>query len=164
MKVTNIHYRIYNVSIKKITELFNTLSSKRDMIWPVEKWPKMIFKDGIKVGASGGHGPIRYVVEEYNSKELIQFRFTKPYGFVGTHRFEIKELPNNQTKVTHVIEMNTQGIGSLIWLFAIRSLHNALIEDCLDKIGNNFNKTKVSTKWNWYVKLIRKTLKLISKK
>ncbi|RSC93654.1 hypothetical protein [Tenacibaculum singaporense] len=164
MKVINVHHRTYSISIEKITELFDTLSGKNDKVWPVEKWPQMIFKEGIKGGASGGHGPIRYTVEKYNPKELIQFRFTKPSGFIGTHRFEIKEIQNNQTQVTHIIEMNTKGTGTIIWLFAIRSLHNALLEDCLDKIENNFHKTKVHTKWNWYVKFIRITFKLISRK
>ncbi|KAB1153381.1 hypothetical protein F7018_17095 [Tenacibaculum aiptasiae] len=164
MKVVNIHHRTYNASLDNITDLFYTLSSTNDKVWPTEKWPRMTFKGGIKLGASGGHGPIRYKVEKYSPEKLIQFRFAKPLGFIGTHRFEIKEVQNNQTQVMHTIEMNTKGIGTLIWLLAIRSLHNALLKDCLDKIENNFTQTKVHTQWNWYVKFIRTTFKLINKK
>ncbi|CAM1347405.1 hypothetical protein [Tenacibaculum crassostreae] len=164
MKVVNIHHRTYNVSLDKITDLFYTLSNTNDKVWPIEKWPRMTFKDGIKVGAAGGHGPIRYTVEQYDPEKLIQFRFAKSLGFIGTHRFEIKKVQNTQTQVMHTIEMNTKGIRTLIWLLAIRSLHNALLEDCLDKIENNFAKTKAHTQWNWYVKFIRTTFKLINKK
>ncbi|MEP1488870.1 MAG: hypothetical protein ABJK28_10620 [Algibacter sp.] len=49
----------------------------------------MKFKNGIKIGAQGGHGLIRYTVEKYNPNEIIQFRFSKPNGFHGIHKFEI---------------------------------------------------------------------------
>ena len=156
MKVLNIHKRILNQPKSKVTELLKTLSTENDRIWPKEKWPEMKFKDGIKVGAKGGHGPIRYSVEKYIPNEIIQFGFSKPNGFNGVHKFEINELTNEKTQIKHTIDMITQGKGTLIWIFAIRSLHNALIEDGFDKLETNFSNNRKSTEWNIWVKFIRK--------
>ncbi|WP_443633473.1 hypothetical protein ABXT64_00705 [Candidatus Marifrigoribacter sp. Uisw_064] len=158
MKVLNIHQRTLNQPKSKIAELLKTLSTENDRIWPKEKWPEMKFKDGIKVGAKGGHGPIRYSVEKYNPNEIIQFRFSKPKGFNGIHKFEIKELDKQKTEIKHTIEMTTKGKGTLIWSFAIHSLHNALIEDGFDKIENNFSGDQKSSSWNFWVKFIRKQM------
>lgn len=118
----------------------------------------MEFQGGIKVGAKGGHGPIRYSVDKYNPSEIIQFRFSKPNGFNGIHKFEINELTNEKTEIVHTVDMNTVGKGTLLWVLAIRSLHNALIEDGLDKLENNFSEDKKSSKWNFWVRLIRKQI------
>lgn len=156
MKVLNIHKRTINQPKDKVAELLKTLSTENDRIWPKEKWPEMKFKEGIKIGAKGGHGPIRYSVEKYNPNELIQFRFSKPNGFNGIHKFEITELSDQKTEIKHTIDMNTEGKGTLIWFFAICSLHNALIEDGFDKLENNFFDNRKSTKWNIWVKFLRK--------
>jgi hypothetical protein len=158
LKVLNIHKRIINLPKSKVSKLLETLSTENDKIWPNEKWPAMRFKNGIKIDAQGGHGPIRYCVEKYNPCEIIQFRFSKPNGFNGIHKFEIKELNNKQTEITHTIDMNTKGKGTLIWFFAIRPLHNALIEDGFDKLENNFSKVNKKTQWNIRVKIIRRQL------
>ena len=158
MNVINIHTRVVNQPIKKIAELFETLSTETDKIWPKEKWPEMKFKDGIKVGAKGGHGPIKYVVEKYTPSEIIQFRFSKPNGFNGIHKFEITKLDKEKTEIKHTIDMNTKGKGTLIWTFAIRALHNALIEDGFDKLESNFSEHQKLSKWNFWVRSLRKAI------
>lgn len=139
----------------KVVELLETLATKNDKIWPLKKWPKMKFKGGIKEGAQGGHGPIRYTVEKYDLHKIIQFRFSEPKGFNGIHKFEINELSDTQTEIIHTIDMQTVGKGTITWLLAVRSLHNALIEDAFDNIENNFTSVKKSTKWNFWVRLLR---------
>ncbi len=158
MKVLNIHKRIINQPKSKIVELLETLATENDKIWPKEKWPKIKFKNGLQVGEKGGHGLIRYSVEKYNPNEIIQFRFSKPTGFNGIHKFEITELANEQTEVKHTIDMTTTAKGTFMWFFVIRSLHDALIEDAFDKLENNFSNEKKSTKWNSWVKLLRKAM------
>ena len=141
-----------------VTDLLKTLSTDNDKIWPKEKWPAMKFKDGIKVGAKGGHGPIKYSVEKYNPSEIIEFRFSKPNGFNGIHKFEINEMTDDKTEIKHTIDMKTAGKGTLIWILAIRSLHNALIEDGFDKLENNFSLNQKSSKWNFWVRFLRKQI------
>ena len=125
------------------------------MVWPNKHWPAMKFKGGMKLGAKGGHGPIRYAVEKYDPHATIQFRFTSPLGFNGIHKFDVKELSDRQTEVTHVIDMKTNMRGAFIWLFAVKSLHNALVEDGLDKLENHFSEEEKSTMWNLWVRVLR---------
>ncbi|MCI2229624.1 hypothetical protein MC378_10650 [Polaribacter sp. MSW13] len=159
MKVLNIHKRIVNQPKNKVTEILKTLSLSNDKIWPKENWPEMKFNGGIKVGAKGGHGPIRYKVEIHNPAKVILFRFSKPVGFNGIHKFEINESEKNKTEIKHTIDMHAKGKGLLIWIFVIRPLHNALIEDAFDKLENNFSENKKATKWNTWVKFLQKKLR-----
>lgn len=154
MKVVNIHTRILDLPVLFVADILGTLSTANDRVWPTENWPSMKFKNGIEVGAKGGHGPIRYVVEKYEPKEIIQFRFTNPNGFNGIHKFEIIELAANKTEIKHTINMRTKGKGTLSWMFAIRSLHNALIEDSFDKLENSISKLNKKTEWNLWVKIV----------
>ena len=101
--------------------------------------PKMKFKEGMKVGAKGGHGPIRYTIDKYIPGELIQFQFTQPKGFDGIHKFEMTELADNRVKLTHTIDMHTSGMGTISWAIGIRWLHDALLEDLFDKMENQFS-------------------------
>ena len=155
MTVLNIHTRTLNLSKSKVIEILKTLSTENDCIWPNEKWPAMKFKEGIQIGAYGGHGPIQYKVEKYNPSEIIQFRFLKPLGFNGIHKFEINELSSETTGIKHTIDMKTQGKGTFIWVLAILSLHNALIEDAFDKIENKYSEITKLSKWNIWVRIVR---------
>jgi hypothetical protein len=137
LKVLNIHERTINAPKQKVAELLSTLSQPGDSIWPTEKWPAMKFKNGTKVGAKGGHGPIRYTVEKWDANEIIQFRFSSPSGFIGIHKLEIRELNSHQTEIKHTIDMLTIGTGALVWIIGVRVLHNALIEDAFDKLENS---------------------------
>jgi len=159
MKVLNIHKRIINQPKEKVSELLGTLSTKNDKIWPYEKWPAMKFQKGLVEGANGGHGPIRYSLEKYEPRKFIQFAFSKPMGFNGIHKFEILELENGKTELKHTIDMDVVGKGLLVWIIAIRPLHNALLEDALDKVENQYLKEKRKTEWTIWVKILRKILK-----
>ena len=65
MKVVNIHSREYPVTSSEVGRLIDTLSSENDLLWPHRLWPRMKFDKPLTVSAKGGHGPIRYFVEEY---------------------------------------------------------------------------------------------------
>ncbi len=159
MKVTNIHSRVINQPIDKVADLLSTLATPEDKVWPFEKWPKMKFKDGMKVGAKGGHGPIRYSIEDLKEGESVLFRFSKPHGFDGTHGFKLEPIDNKKSKITHTIEMNTHGIGTLTWSLGVKQLHDALAEDAMDKVENYFSKQKKRTEWSLWVKTLRAILK-----
>ncbi len=158
MKVLNIHKRILNRPKNEVVEILKTLSTDNDKIWPKDQWPPMRFKGGLKIGAKGGHGPIRYAVEKYNPNEIIQFRFSRPNGFNGIHKFEINAVADAKTEIKHTIDMRTVGKGTLAWVFGIHSLHNALIEDGFDTLENNFLEKKKSTTWNFWVRFLRKQI------
>ncbi|WP_282086914.1 hypothetical protein [Aquimarina algiphila] len=158
MKVTNIHKRTIHQPKSVIVKILETLSTTNDQIWPYEKWPAMRFKEGLREGAKGGHGPIKYTIEKYEPGKLIQFKFSKPTGLNGIHKLEIFESGDNKTRLVHTIAMNAVGKGLLLWIFIIRSFHNALIEDAFDKVENHFLDEKKITKWNIWVRIWRKIL------
>jgi hypothetical protein len=125
----------------------------------MEQWPPMIFKKGLSEGAIGGHGPIKYSILKYIPGDTIEFKFIKPDGFNGIHKFNITELVSEKTEIKHTIEMSLSRKSILTWYFAIKWLHDALLEDCLDKVENHFLKEPKSAKWNFWVCILRKILK-----
>ena len=155
MKIINIHTRTIDQPIAAISELLQTLATKNDKVWPQEKWPPMRFRAGLKIGAKGGHGPIRYTVTALDRGKMALFTFSSPNGFDGTHKLEIHAPDAQQTQIKHTIAMETRGKASFLWLLAIRWLHDALIEDAFDKVENQFSTEKKHTKWNLWVKLLR---------
>jgi len=163
MKVLNIHTRELNQPKTKIEKLFTTLATENDMMLANDKWSPMILDNGIAVGSKGGHGPIGYSVTEFKEGDLVVFQFSKPKGFVGTHRFEIKELNANRTELKHVIDMKIKGMALLSWPLAIRWLHDAFIEDAFDNVENHFSKEKKRSEWSVWVKFLRRLLKPRSK-
>lgn len=159
MDIVNIHKRIINQPKAQVAVLLTTLSTKDDKVWPKDKWPAMRFKNGLSLGEKGGHGIIRYFVEDYEQGEFVIFRFLEPKGFNGIHKFEIDEINANTTEVKHSIIMKTDSLATLKWIIAIRWLHDALIENAFDTIENNYLEVKKHTKWNYWVRLCRFILK-----
>jgi len=157
--VINIHKRIINQPKEKISELFRTLATENDKILNTNKWSPMKLNNGKTIGSKGGHGPIRYTVQKYIPNDYIQFEFTQPKGFNGTHYFRITELEENKTEIKHSIEMNTTGTAILTWSIAIHWLHNAFMEDAFDKVENHFLTEKKKTEWSVWVKILRWILK-----
>ncbi len=51
--------------------------------------------------------------------------------------------------------MKTSRLATLSWLFVIRWLHDALIEDAFDNVENLFSLEKITTKYSVWVKLLR---------
>lgn len=155
MKVLNIHTRKIGKPVHDLLELFSTLATKHDQIWPKESWPAMKFKNGLQVGANGGHGPIRYQIIDFDPASHIEFKFQKPSGFHGSHKLEISALDADTTEIKHTIDITTSGSGTLSWLLGIRSLHDALIEDAFDKVERQLTHTDSKTTWSLWVKLLR---------
>jgi hypothetical protein len=155
MKIVNVHQRILDAPADRVGRLIDGLASDDDRLWPVDRWPPMRFDRPLGVGASGGHGPIRYAVESYAPGRRIQFRFTAPAGFVGVHFFEIEPLDAVKTILRHTIEMQSSGIASLAWLIAIRPLHDALLEDALDRAEAFIGKQRPKRKLSCRVRFLR---------
>jgi hypothetical protein len=158
MKVLNIHKRVIHQPKDKIAELLDTLASKNDKMLATHKWPRMKLDKGLQVGSKGGHGPIRYSVQAYQQGKWIEFKFSKPEGFNGIHRFDFTALDAQRTEIKHTIDMNTSIKAAFIWSLAVRWLHDAYIEDAFDKIENQFSTVKNAYKWNIWVRFLRRVL------
>lgn len=159
MKVLNVHSRIIDQPKSELVGLFDTLATKNDRVFPIEKWPRMKFKEGLSLGAKGGHGPIKYTVAEIQPQQKVVFKFSKPEGFLGHHWFELIDRGADATELKHVIDIKTKGLAIFKWLLVIRPLHDALIEDALDKVENQFSSNKKKTPWSLWVRFLRALLK-----
>lgn len=155
MKVVNIHRREYPVASTEVGRLVDTLSSNQDLLWPYKIWPRMKFDKPLSVSADGGHGPIRYFVEEYVPGKRVVFRFTGPIGFVGFHGYDVFELGKNKTELRETLKMNTHGIAQFSWPLIFRPLHDALIEDSLSFAELRLNLRPTVSKWSCWVKFLR---------
>lgn len=158
MKVINVHERVLQASMTEIGRLIDELASPNDRLWPHDQWPAMKFDRPLSVGAVGGHGPIRYTVERYQPGQSIQFRFTQPKNFLGSHGFEIEMVEGEKTRLRHIIEMQVPGIAWLSWHFVIRPLHDALIEDALDQAELYIGGRPAQRNWSGWVRFLRRVM------
>lgn len=158
MKVINIHKRTLKQPVSKVSKLLSTLATDNDMILATDKWSPMKLDKGLVVGSRGGHGPIKYFVTDYQPGKSITFQFDLT-GFNGFHKFNISPLDNNETELSHMIDMTTTGSATLKWTLAIRWLHDAYIEDAFDKVENHFTEIKKNSEWSLWVRILRKVMK-----
>lgn len=119
----------------------------------------MVLSEGLSVGSAGGHGPVRYWVHRYEPGRLVVFRFTRPRGWRGTHRFVANALPDGEARLMHVLEMDTTGTGLLLWVLVFRPLHDALIEEALDRVSAELGYEPPRARvWTVRVRLLRRLL------
>jgi hypothetical protein len=131
-RVLNQHSRRFDAPPESVGALMDGLSSRRDPLWPHERWPRMAFDGPLGEGVAGGHGPIRYSVEGYEPGRKVVFRFNGPPGFHGIHRFEVEPTAQG-SELRHTIDMGLSGSARFSWPLVFGPLHDALLEDALDK-------------------------------
>lgn len=159
MNVLNVHERRLDAPPDTVGALLRTLGMRGDRLWPVRRWPRMAFDRPLEVGALGGHGPIRYVVEAWIPDVKVQFRFVRPAGFHGSHWYEV--VPESETAcvLRHTLAMRVRGRARVSWPLVYRPLHDALIEDSLDQAAASIGLPTRRTRWNWRVRLLRRILR-----
>ncbi len=155
MHVLNVHQREFQLPAQRVAELIDTLASPQDLLWPKDMWPRMEFDRPLAVGATGGHGPIRYRIDEYRPGNYVRFRFLGPAGFEGDHAFQIVEVSPMKTLLRHTLEMNTHGLALISWPVVFRPLHDALIEDLLARAEASLHQEPRVRRWSLWVRLLR---------
>jgi len=155
MEVLNVHERVLESEPVQVGALLDSLSSREDRLWPKHIWPRMEFDCPLGVGATGGHGPIRYFVEEYTPGRSIKFRFTGPKGFDGFHGYEIISTSKQPTVLRHTLKMNTQGPAIVSWPLVYRPMHDALLEDSLATAQISLGVAPQIQVWSLWVKVLR---------
>ncbi|MCA1674761.1 MAG: SRPBCC family protein [Actinobacteria bacterium] len=135
MNVVNVHERDFPANAALGSLVDELASGAEDRLWPWEQWPAMRFDRPLQEGAVGGHGPIRYDVEEYEHGQRVRFRFTRPGGFFGFHEYRVLPMRDRRT-LQHVLRMRTTGWAQLTWPLIFEPMHNALIEDSLSTRQN----------------------------
>lgn len=154
MKVVNVHQRLLHASPERVGALIDSLASPEDRLWPGRQWPRMLFDRPLSLGATGGHGPVRYFVEAYVPGQSIRFRFTGPKGFDGWHGFEVLEATAMHCVLEHRIEADMRGPALLSWPLAFRPMHDACVEDALSKAEQSLGLQPRPVPWTASVRLL----------
>jgi hypothetical protein len=158
VKILSIHERRLNASPERAGDVINTLSTREDRLWPHEKWPPMKFDSDLRVGASGGHGPVRYHVSEYVPGRRIEFQFDRrglAGGLNGRHYFEVVSR-SDHVQLRHVVDAECDVKSWLNWHLVIGPMHDALLEDALDRAQTFLNQPpECPACWSRSVRLLR---------
>lgn len=154
--VRNRHERALAAPPGAAGALIDSLAGPDDRLWPHRRWPAMRFDRPRQVGAVGGHGPIRYTVDQYERGVRIRFRFTAPAGFAGFHEYAVVPAGDGTCVLRHDLVMRTHGPARITWPLVFRPLHDALIEDSLDlavrRLGSDL---AAPSRWSPWVRLLR---------
>jgi hypothetical protein len=155
MNVFNIHQREFRSDPNRVGALIDSLASSKDGLWPKRLWPPMKLDLSPGIGASGGHGPVKYVVEEYCPGQSIRFRFLAPKGFDGFHSFELVSIDDRSAGLRHTLKMKTHGWAVLSWLIFFRPMHDALLEDAFAVAEASLGLEPRIKPWSPCVKFLR---------
>lgn len=153
--IHNVHQREYPVSRQTMGELVDRITGADSPLWPVDAWPPVLFDRPLSTGATGGHADIRYTCTAYRPRELAEFTFI-PGPLRGTHTFEVLDGPTPDSCVLrHVISARPHGLGHLLWPLAVRWLHDALLEDLLDRAADSVGHPPARrAKWSPWVRIM----------
>ncbi|GHG11048.1 MULTISPECIES: SRPBCC family protein [Amycolatopsis] len=157
--VRNVHTRRFPGSRAELAVLLDTLGTPGDRLWPVADWPPTRL-DGPRVpGTPAGHGPVRYVLEDA-APDRLRFRFTAPAGVHGHHEFTL-----DGDALTHVLVASLHGWARLTWPLFFRPLHDALLEQLLDRAELAVTgRVERPVRWSPYVRFLRRLGKIGSRK
>jgi hypothetical protein len=120
MRIRNVHERNVGdagAAIERIEE-----------VWPADRWTQLRLDRPLGVGARTGRAVVREEVIDYRPHERLVFRITEPKGLVATHQFDADD-----GVLRHVVEGEVHGWMRLGWPPLVRPLHDALLEDLLDR-------------------------------
>jgi hypothetical protein len=161
MKIDNRHERRFQAKADALGGILDTLSGPDDRLWPWMNWPPMLFDTNLKAGAKGGHGVVRYAVEEYAPGQRVIFRFDGTgltADLDGRHYFEVISR-NKHVVLRHVIDADCGFKAWLKWKIVIEPLHDALLEDALDLAERALNGCVAKpAHWSPRVKILRNIL------
>ncbi|MDH6678729.1 hypothetical protein M2284_002942 [Rhodococcus sp. LBL1] len=159
MLIRNFHARSLPATPDEIGRLVDAVAGPEDLLWPVDHWPPMRFDMPLGIGADGGHGPVRYTVVGYTPGQWIRFRFNGSGGFVGFHELSVRPDGPDRTELSHLLTANAHGKDLLRWLLVLRPLHDALVEDLLDRAERAVAGTvHTPARWSPYVRRLRRIL------
>jgi hypothetical protein len=154
--IYNVHERRIAAPVHEVGALLGSLGSPDDRLWPDDRWPPLELDAPLGPGAAGGHADIRYTVTEYRPGGRVVFAFDPPTGLVGTHRFEVEAHPDGGSVLRHVLEAQPRGSMRLLAPLAVRWLHDALIEDALDRAERSLGVGPARpARWSPYVRALR---------
>ncbi len=153
------HALLLPVEPARAGALLDSLGSTEDRLWPSESWPAQWLDRRIGVGARGGHGPVRYVVDLYQPGCRVRYRFLRPRGIRGWHEYTVDPTEHG-ARITHTYAARHRGMVRIIWPVALRPLHDAATLDSLVKAQRELGLPAPPVRRGRWVQLLRLTLPL----
>jgi hypothetical protein len=151
--IRNAHQRGYPVDPARLGELLDRVAEPDSPLWPVKGWPPMVLDRPLGVGAKGGHGPIRYSCTAYEPGRRVEFAFAPGLLVAGTHTLEVLD----SGALRHTLTARPRGAGRLLWPLMFRWLHDACLEDLLDRAADSLGHPPTSrARWSPWVRLLRR--------
>lgn len=152
----NVHERLLPVPADEVGPLLDRLGGPDDVLWPSPAWEPMVLDRPVAVGATGGHGPIRYRVTAHRPGSLVEFSLDPGVGLAGTHTFLVEPVGPSRTVLRHVVEGRLTGSMRLLWPLAVRWMHDAVLEDLLDRAETALGTGPARrARWSPWVRLLR---------
>ncbi|MCO1659174.1 DUF2867 domain-containing protein [Pseudonocardia humida] len=157
--VRNVHERRLPVPPGELAPLLERLGGPRDALWPSPRWEPMVLDGPLAVGAAGGHGRIRYRVTGHEPGRRVEFAFEPGTGFDGMHAFSIEPDGGSGSVLRHVAEGRLTGPMVLLWPLVVRWLHDAVLEDLLDRAERAAGTGPARpARWSPWVRVLRAVL------
>jgi hypothetical protein len=152
MNMNNVHERRIAAPVALVGALLDTLASADDRFWPHEKWFAFKLDRPLAVGARGDDGRGPQTVSSYTPGRHIRFEFSGPRN--GFHEFVLEEAGDGACLLRHTLRAKLAQ-RALTWFFAIRPVHDALIEDLFDKVEGQVSDVAHPQVWSVRVKWLR---------
>jgi len=128
----NVQRRSIAAPAERVGELIDGLGSPADVLWPARPWPALRLDRGLQPGSSGGHGPIRYTVAQYDPGRRLRLTFDPSFGD-GFHELRVEPADTEGAcHLVHELDATLHGRMRLLWPIAVRALHEALVADLFD--------------------------------
>lgn len=155
--IVNVHQRTLAAGPEEAGRLIDLLAGEEDGLWPRDRWPAMRFDRPLSIGARGGHAFVRYRVVEYLPGERVTFRFDPRIGVSGIHTFEVVPRAGGGSVLRHAMEASLHGAARITWPLAIRWMHDACLEDALDRAQASLGeRPERPARWSAWVRLWRR--------
>lgn len=150
----NVHEREMAASAQDVGSLLADLGRPGDRIWPGAVWMPMVLDRPLAVGASGGHGPIRYRVTEFEPGWRVRCVFDPACGLDGYHELSVETVSAARCRVRHVLRCRASGRMRPLVPLLVEPVHDALVEDLFDSLERAATGSVPSpAKWPWRVRL-----------
>lgn len=133
-KIINVHEREIAAPASLLGEILETLGSADDRLWATDIWvaEPVVLDRRLAVGSRGGHGSIRYSVRSHEPGRRVVFEFTPGGALSGVHGFELTEIGEDRTRITHFLDAETAA-----WMRPIVPIlvgwHDAMVETAFDR-------------------------------
>lgn len=154
----NIQSRVIDAPAESVGALLNDFGSDADVLWPKPQWVEAKLDRGLEPGSTGGHGPIRYTVTEFEPGKRVRLQFDPTIGIVGYHELIVAPRGESRSELTHVIDGRVRGSMRFLWPVAVRWVHEAVLQDLLDNAERAATGTLTNGKSRWspWVRFLRK--------